>query len=426
MRFAADKLPDSARSLPGDIQALWLEVANGIPEGVEPAVAEKAAWAAVAEMGYQLVDGKWVPAQGAALAGPIVHKDAAQRKVYGPVLVPGEPDTDGETVTAEKIAEVAETWLTDYGNVDVIHSLNNVGKPCQSYITPMDLTFGNYLVPKGSWMLGVKVNDDATWARVESGELTGFSVMGVPQSRATKAGAQPQPKRVLLRDLGPDWIATHVSLVKTPAVPKAKWIAVKHQEETGKDGLLARITKAVAAVVGTGASKAGRKYSDKDFSKLQEAARLIGELLADAEAERAEKSTGEVETVTPDEIKALVQQTVQATVQQTVQTMVQQAVEAALKPLDDRLKAVEAAGKPAGQDGAAAGTAGAAGNAGAAGKSQDDPLKELSAKVDELSRLITPATKGLVGQDGGVTGDAAGGAKKSAAPDRDGFGRKIR
>jgi hypothetical protein len=32
--------------------------------------------------------------------------------------------------------------------------------------------------PKGTWMITIKVNDDATWEKVKDGKLKGFSVQG--------------------------------------------------------------------------------------------------------------------------------------------------------------------------------------------------------------------------------------------------------
>jgi hypothetical protein len=33
-------------------------------------------------------------------------------------------------------------------------------------------------LPKGTWMIAMKVDNDETWAKVKSGELKGFSIEG--------------------------------------------------------------------------------------------------------------------------------------------------------------------------------------------------------------------------------------------------------
>lgn len=169
------------------------------------------------------------------LVGPIAWKDEAQRIVYGPVLVPDMPDSDGDIVSAQKIEAVAHAFMEMYGNNDVDHSLINVGVPVESFLAPQELTFtvgsDQVTVPKGTWIMGVRVADDATWARIVKGELTGFSIMGVARQVlkgvAGLKAASAAAKRTTLRDLGPDWLVTHVSLVDEPAVPMAKWLSVK-------------------------------------------------------------------------------------------------------------------------------------------------------------------------------------------------------
>lgn len=171
----------------------------------------------------------------AELTAPFVLKNAMKRIVFGPVLVPDEPDSDEDVVSKEKIEEVAYTFMEQYGNIDLQHSLNNVGKVVESYILPFDWNIDDeYIIPAGSWMMGVKVQDDTTWALVEAGSLTGFSIMGVSKKNAVEKNKAV--KRTTLADLeaSGDWIVNAVSLVDEPAVPKAKFIAIKSKDERSK------------------------------------------------------------------------------------------------------------------------------------------------------------------------------------------------
>lgn len=199
------------------------------------------------------------------LTAPMVFKNDEKRIVYGPVLVPDEPDSDGDVVTVEQIEKVAHKFVEDYGNIDLQHSLNNVGKMIESYITPVDLEVEEGItVPKGSWMMGVKVTDDSTWQAVKNKELTGFSIMGI-QSAVQKSNKSNQAvKRTTLEDLGEDWIVNAVSLVDEPAVPKAKWIAIKNK---AKETLREEITdETVQKAIAGSVEERGRLIRDKVYA----------------------------------------------------------------------------------------------------------------------------------------------------------------
>jgi len=173
------------------------------------------------------------------LTGPIVRKDSAKRIAYAAVLVPGEPDTDypaGEKIlTRDEVERVAHEWLASYRNVDIQHTLNNVAVPVESYILPMEMTVSHYdrvfTLPAGTWILASKILNDEVWEGIVTGKLTGYSVMGISRDELNRSdGSVPKSasmKRTLLRDLGEGWIAAFVSIVDEPAVPKAKFFALK-------------------------------------------------------------------------------------------------------------------------------------------------------------------------------------------------------
>ena len=172
----------------------------------------------------------------AELTAPLVYKNEEKRIVYGPVLIPNEPDTDGDVVTAEQIENVAHKFVEEYGNIDLMHSLNNVGRLVESYILPVDLEVDeDTLIPKGSWIMGVRVTDDDAWQAVKDGKLSGFSIMALQKMAMKSSEKKQKSKRVTLADLGDDWIVNAVSLVDEPAVPKAKWIAIKRKSKDNTD-----------------------------------------------------------------------------------------------------------------------------------------------------------------------------------------------
>lgn len=360
----------------------------------------------------------------AELTAPFVFKDEAKRLVFGPVLIPDEPDTDGDVVSAEKIEEVAYKFAEDYGNIDLMHSLQNVGKMVETYIARTDMEYEmdgeRMFVPKGSWMLGVRITDDAVWESVQKGELGGFSIMGIPAAEKGQAQKNATEKRTTLEDLGDDWIVNAVSLVDKPAVPKAKFVAVKSQDEPDK-GLLARI----AEKLGVTSEKAGRTVSDANFNRLKQIKEQIDELYELAENERSKTKKKEGADVDEARVKELIDEQ--------------------MKPINKSLESIkELLGKKDDSDSDKGGDGDEheskdAEDKKADDKSQDDDKKRNVTDEEILSRLealeaaqatagksqgkINPYAmfKGLVGQDG--DDDDKDNAVKY---DRDPFGRKVK
>lgn len=152
----------------------------------------------------------------------ILKVDEYRRLVSGPVLVPGEPDVDGDVMTPEQVEEVAHRFLEDYQNVDIMHRFRNVARPVESYILDEPRRINGVDLPRGTWMMTSKVYDDDVWEGIMSGEYTGYSITAVP--RATK-DAQ---RRTTLRDIGWPFDVVTVSIVDNPAVPKARFLSLKH------------------------------------------------------------------------------------------------------------------------------------------------------------------------------------------------------
>lgn len=223
--------------------------------------------------------------KGIELTGPIVRKDKMKQIAYAPVLVPGEKDSDGEKVTAEKIEQVAHGWMEQYRNIDLDHTLNNVDAvPVESYLTTADMSVKiegqNVTIPKGSWILASKFRDPQVWKGIMNGELSGYSVMGVRSSAVKNAAAKSESvafKRTLLGDLGDDWVATHVSVVTDPAVPKAKWFALKSAAEVEEHPSFAEKVRAAFGL------KEGRRFSADRRKKIRTLKEIVDELHAEAE-----------------------------------------------------------------------------------------------------------------------------------------------
>jgi len=283
--------------------------------------------------------------KGAELTGPIVFKNDEQRIVFAPVLVPGEPDYDydkGEMIlTKDEVQRIAWNWMEDYANIDVMHGLNNVAVPVESYLLPVEWTVTAYgksmTLPVGTWIMAGKVKDDIVWKDIKEGKLTGFSVMGIPKTalkgiieKAAKGiniadEFNAALKRVLLKDLGAGWLAPFVSIVDEPCVPKAKFFAIKSKDveidEVKKKGILEKIKDAFTV------EKKGRVISDSTFGDLKKAWESLGKLITKAEGEREKDSNKQKES----EIEMT---------NEEIQVLVEKAIDEKLKPISESLELI--------------------------------------------------------------------------------------
>lgn len=350
------------------------------------------------------------------LTAPITLKDKMKRIVYGPVLIPGEADSDGDVVSKEKIEEVAHTFVEEYGNMDVHHSLNNVGKLVESYVLPHDMPVDQGdVLPAGTWMLGTRVTNDAAWKDVVEGKLAGFSIMAV--QGAITANKTASTKRTTLADLGDDWVVNAVSLVDEPAVPRAKFLAIKsaQQPQQGAAVSLARLENMMGST----------KEDDMDEEKF---ATLVGEVVAQhleplyervnqvigqVESEKESTDDGDAEKQTAS--KQAADDT--ASAEGTEPAADDQNAPQATTATENAETENQADEETEEQD--------AQGESPAFSPEQLEQLKELLGQTQqpEPAGKSAPFSHRLPGQDGTGTQQAT---KSALDNDRDAFGRKIR
>lgn len=103
----------------------------------------------------------------------ITKTDASKQIVYGEVYAPFVMDTEGEFMFPEGIEKMAHDFLRLKLDevIDTNHDrVANGSYPVESFIARE----GDPDFTPGAWVLGVKCSD-ATWAKVESGDLNSFS-----------------------------------------------------------------------------------------------------------------------------------------------------------------------------------------------------------------------------------------------------------
>jgi hypothetical protein len=119
-------------------------------------------------------------------------EDGEKRMLYGPALIPDLPivryDGNGEkyfiTYSKETIEQTSQEFLKRnlHHNHTIQHQIpvNNL-TVVESWVTTgshdKSMNYG-FELPEGTWMIGVKVDDDNTWQAVKNGEVKGFSIEG--------------------------------------------------------------------------------------------------------------------------------------------------------------------------------------------------------------------------------------------------------
>ncbi len=104
--------------------------------------------------------------------------DSVKKVVYSIVLVPDEEDLQEDIIPKEEVEKAAHNFLLKYRTIGDMHEKVALAAPVESYILPADITIGEDRIPAGSWIMATKVFDEALWARIESGEITGMSIGG--------------------------------------------------------------------------------------------------------------------------------------------------------------------------------------------------------------------------------------------------------
>lgn len=109
-----------------------------------------------------------------------LRKDGEQKYVLGIVLEPDIVDAQKDTYTAEEIRGAFEKYAEEYRNVGLMHKqvINEKVSIVENYISPADFQMGDVLIKKGTWLMGVRVNDPTLWAACKEGSITGFSIGG--------------------------------------------------------------------------------------------------------------------------------------------------------------------------------------------------------------------------------------------------------
>ena len=111
----------------------------------------------------------------------IKKQDIEERMIFCIVYSPEEPDTQGDSASADVIKDAAYNFMRSArtNNVDKQHDfVPDEGFVAESWI----IKENDFVFPEeaqGSWAVGIKVENDDTWELIKSGNITGISLAGL-------------------------------------------------------------------------------------------------------------------------------------------------------------------------------------------------------------------------------------------------------
>lgn len=114
--------------------------------------------------------------------------------VTGIVYAPDTKDADGNYASAEVIEKAMRTFMTDYYQFDVMHDLNVLKSDkgegrqvalIQNFIAPQDLTYGDRIVKKGTWIQETQYFDEEIKKKIADGTYNGYSLYGLADIATT-------------------------------------------------------------------------------------------------------------------------------------------------------------------------------------------------------------------------------------------------
>jgi len=98
-----------------------------------------------------------------------------ERVVMAEVLIPEVPNVFGDYWTEREITEAAYLFMKKGYIIDVEHDRVDIRNRGVYVVESFIAREGDPTFIKGSWVVGMRIEDDDIWGRVLSGELNGFS-----------------------------------------------------------------------------------------------------------------------------------------------------------------------------------------------------------------------------------------------------------
>lgn len=105
-----------------------------------------------------------------------------ERYVFGVVLVPDEPDSQGDIYDATEVRKAAHSFMEHFGGdtFKIMHDGKAVDGVVvlETYLSKVEERHADEVFPVGTWFLATRVENDDLWAAIQSGAFTGYSMGG--------------------------------------------------------------------------------------------------------------------------------------------------------------------------------------------------------------------------------------------------------
>jgi len=111
----------------------------------------------------------------------ILKSDDEKQLIYGVVMKPDVPDSQGDVASREEIEEAAHVYLEKSRFIDYRHEKvlpQSSAIPVESYIAPVDFEMNGRKVPAGSWVMVTHIKDPKIWKEVKEGLIKSYSIRG--------------------------------------------------------------------------------------------------------------------------------------------------------------------------------------------------------------------------------------------------------
>jgi len=201
-------------------------------------------------------------------------------------LIPDKVDGNGEALSEVEIYKAMLKFMDDQ-KVDSQHDfIEGKGTVVMNWILDREEQFelkngGTATYPKGTWMVGIKVNDPKEWDKIKSGERTGFSIAGYWSAiEVKKSPSKADQKEEHENDNDPDSEKQELNTdTEVNLMEKEELIKVIHSE-------LESFKKAQAEEA---SQKEAEAKEEKLTSELAEARKEIEELKKALESKEEEQ-----------------------------------------------------------------------------------------------------------------------------------------
>lgn len=100
--------------------------------------------------------------------------------VKGPILIPDIPDSQGDVLDEETIRKAFLIISRNGVLIDVQHSLMNIGKLLELYVTDSPMEWKGNTLPKGTLFGSIDVLNNEIQEAIRNEKYTGFSILGAP------------------------------------------------------------------------------------------------------------------------------------------------------------------------------------------------------------------------------------------------------